>query len=187
MECTLPEWKNILDLQAEIQNLKKRTSWRYHNGNEYKPKKTQGRYYRENPTWIKKNKNPEENEPKIRTWNDTAWNWYSKEKGGKCIWDWRVNKPSECRVTSTNNHARGYKGISIHKRIQVEKAMEILIQSSDDSDRDGYNGWPTIHKTRIRHLQRQIPKREHRSSLKLILLWMKRIGKIRRVNLKKVK
>ena len=66
--------EKILDLQADIHNLKKSTSRRDHSENGYKPKKTQGKYSRDNPTWLKKNINTEDSEPKIRTWNDTAWN-----------------------------------------------------------------------------------------------------------------
>ena len=67
--------EKILVLQAEIQNLNKRTGRRDHNGNESKTKKTQGKDSRENPTCMNKNIKPEESESKIRTCNDTAWNW----------------------------------------------------------------------------------------------------------------
>ena len=89
---------------------------------------------------MKKNINPEESEPKIRTWNDTAWNWCNKDTGGKWLGNWRVYKPSECRGTSTKNPVKGDKGSSIHKRIKLSKVMETNIQSSDDSDSDGDNG-----------------------------------------------
>ena len=65
--------------------------------------------------------------------------------------------------------------------------MEKLIQYSDDSDSDGDNGRPEIHRTRRRHLQRKSTKWEHRRSLKRILLWMTRIGKTIRVNFKNVR
>ena len=74
MECTFPEWKNILALQVEIQNFNKRNSRRDHNKNESKLKKAQGNYYRENSTWLKKNIKHKDSEPRIRFCNDTAWN-----------------------------------------------------------------------------------------------------------------
>ena len=70
--------ENILSIQAEIQNLNKRTVSRDHNGIYYKPNKTQGKYSREKPTWMNKNIKPKGSEPKISTWDDTAWNWCSK-------------------------------------------------------------------------------------------------------------
>ena len=56
--------EKILDLQAEIQNIKIRTSRRTHNVNESNPKKTQGKYSREKPTLLKKKIKPEDSEPK---------------------------------------------------------------------------------------------------------------------------
>ena len=64
--------EKILALQAEIPNLEKRTSMRYHNVNKSKTKKKLGKESREKPTCLKKNIKPEESESKIRTWNDTA-------------------------------------------------------------------------------------------------------------------
>ena len=75
--------ENILALQTEIHNLKKRTIRRDYYGNESKTKKTQVKDYRDKPTWMKKNSNPEYSESKISTWNDTAWNWCSKYTAGK--------------------------------------------------------------------------------------------------------
>ena len=65
--------------------------------------------------------------------------------------------------------------------------MEISIQSSDNSDSDGYIGWPEIHRTRRRHLQRKSTNQGHRRSLKVTLIWITRIRKTGRVNVKKVK
>ena len=88
---------------------------------------------------MKKNIKPKDSESKIRTWNDTEWHWCSKEAGKKCLGNWRVHKPSEFRVTSAKNPARGNKGSSIQKRLKSSKAMETLLQSSDDSESDGDN------------------------------------------------
>ena len=58
---------NVLSLQAEIQNLKKSTMRENHNENEPNPKKTHGKDYMDNPTWLNKNIKPEYRELKIRT------------------------------------------------------------------------------------------------------------------------
>ena len=107
--------ENILAQQAGIHNPKERTRRRDHKRNEYKTKKTQGEDSRDNPTWLKKNFKPDYSESKIRTWNDTAWNWCSKYTGGKCLISCRLHKPSKYIVTYTKNPARGDEGISRHK------------------------------------------------------------------------
>ena len=120
--------EKILDLQAEIQNLNKRTSKRDHNKNEYNPNKTQGKYSKQNTTCLKKNINYEESEPKISTCNDTAWNWCSKETKVNCLVNWRVHKTSEFRGISIKNPVRVDKGISRHKKLKLAKFMDTLIQ-----------------------------------------------------------
>ena len=59
--------ENILSLQAEIQNIKERTSRRDHNRNESKTRNTLGKYSKEKKTWLKKNIKPKESESKLRT------------------------------------------------------------------------------------------------------------------------
>ena len=79
---------------------------------------------------MKKNIKTKGSEAKIRTWNDTACHLCRKETGVKCLGNWRVQKPSECRVNYTNKPTRGDKGISNQKILKSAKDMEALIQSS---------------------------------------------------------
>ena len=51
--------EKIPSLQAEIQNLKKRTTRRGYNRNESNTKNTKGKDSKENPTWMNKNIKPE--------------------------------------------------------------------------------------------------------------------------------
>ena len=123
----------------------------------------------------------------MRTWNDTEWNWCIKETGGKFLGQWKVQISSGCRGSFAKNPDRVDIVKSSHKIIKLAKATETLIQSSYKSDSDGYNCRPEIQKIRRKHLKQQSTKHEHRSLLKGILHWITRIGKIRKVNSKRIK
>ena len=90
MEFTLPELRKYLGPTNGYPEPQNSTSRRNYNRNESKNKKTQGEDFKEKPTWMKKNIKHEVSESKIRTWNDTEWNWCIKEAGGKCLGNWRI-------------------------------------------------------------------------------------------------
>ena len=81
--------ENILVLQLEIQNLRKRTIMINQNTNESKTKKSQSEYPKEKPACLKNNINTEDGQFKIRTCNYNAFNLCSNEIGGKSLGKWK--------------------------------------------------------------------------------------------------